>query len=93
MATRQGDHLEFGTFPRDLTTPGLIVYVPNARYMLALKLKAISVTDPARGEQERRDIVNLMRVVGVRIVRILATRHEIRRIAVRVRTREDGKPT
>ena len=36
--------------------------------MLALKLKAIRINDPVRGEQERRDIVNLMRVVGVRTI-------------------------
>jgi hypothetical protein len=62
------DHLEFGTFPRDGTPPGLIVYVPSAPYLLALKLKAIRVTDPLRGEQERLDILNLMRVVGIRTI-------------------------
>jgi hypothetical protein len=41
---------------------------PTAPYMLALKLKAIRVTDPLRGEQERLDILNLMRVVGVRSI-------------------------
>jgi hypothetical protein len=68
LADRAADHLEFGTFPRDLTTPGLIVYVPSARYMLALKLKAIRINDPVRGDQERRDIVNLMRVTGVQTI-------------------------
>src|SRR5207244_3639198 len=62
------DHLEFGSFPRDGTQPGLIVYVPSAPYLLALKLKAIRVTDPLRGEQERLDILNLMRVVGIRTI-------------------------
>jgi hypothetical protein len=66
LADRAGDHLEFGTFPRDLDTPGLIVYVPSASYLLALKLKAIRVNDPVRGEQERLDILNLMRVAGIR---------------------------
>jgi hypothetical protein len=36
--------------------------------MLALKLKAIRVNDPLRGDQERLDILNLMRVVGVRTI-------------------------
>jgi hypothetical protein len=36
--------------------------------MLALKLKAIRINDPNRGEQERLDIVNLMHVVGIRTV-------------------------
>ncbi len=60
------DHLEFGTFPRGPEVPGLMVYLPSAAYLLALKLKAIRVNDPVRGEQERLDILNLMRVVGVR---------------------------
>jgi len=68
LADRDVDHLEFGSFPRDGTPPGLIVYVPSASYMLALKLKAIRVTDALRGEQERLDILNLMRVVGIRTV-------------------------
>lgn len=42
------------------------MHVPSARYLLALKLKAIRVTDPIRGDQERLDILNLMRVVGIR---------------------------
>ena len=65
LADRAADHLEFGTFPRDNTPPGLVVYVP---YLLALKLKAIRVSDPLRGDQERLDILNLMRVLGVRTI-------------------------
>src|SRR3984893_9704534 len=41
---------EFGTFPRDGTSPGLAVSVPSAEYLLALKLKAVRVLDPVRGE-------------------------------------------
>jgi hypothetical protein len=59
------DHLEFGTFPRDVTPPGLAVSVPSAEYLLALKLKALRVMDPVRGETERLDILNLMKVVGI----------------------------
>jgi hypothetical protein len=59
------DHLEFGTFPRDSTPPGLAVSVPSAEYLLALKLKALRVMDPVRGETERLDILNLMKVVGI----------------------------
>jgi hypothetical protein len=68
LADRASDHLEFGTFPQEGDAPGLIVYVPTAAYMLALKLKAIRINDPNRGEQERLDIVNLMHVVGIRTV-------------------------
>jgi hypothetical protein len=65
LADRALDHLEFGTFPRDGTPPGLAVSVPSAEYLLALKLKAVRVLDPVRGETERLDILNLMKVVGV----------------------------
>lgn len=68
LADRAVDHLEFGSFPRDGTPPGLIVSVPTAQYLLALKLKAIRVTNALRGEQERLDILNLMRVVGIRTI-------------------------
>ena len=65
LADHALDHLEFGTFPRDGTPPGLVVSVPSAEYLLALKLKAARVTDPVRGETERLDILNLMKVVGI----------------------------
>jgi hypothetical protein len=68
LADRALDHLEFGTFPRDGTPPGLAVSVPSAEYLLALKLKAARVTDPLRGETERFDILNLMKVVGISTV-------------------------
>ncbi len=65
LADSAADHLEFGTFPRDGTSPGLVVSVPSAEYLLALKLKAVRVLDPVRGEMERLDILNLMQVVGI----------------------------
>jgi len=65
LADRAGDHLEFGTFPRDGTPVGLAVSVPTAEYLLALKLKAFRIMDPLRGETERLDILNLMHVVGI----------------------------
>jgi hypothetical protein len=65
LANRAADHLEFGTFPRDGSPPGLVVSVPTAEYLLALKLKAARVLDPLRGEAERLDILNLMQVVGI----------------------------
>ena len=64
LADRASDHLEYGTFPRD-GSPGLVVSLPSAEYLLALKLKAFRVTDPVRGETERLDILNLMQVVGI----------------------------
>ena len=68
LADRATDHLEFGTFPRDGTPPGLAVSVPSAEYLLALKLKAVRIADPLRGETERLDILNLMHVVGISTV-------------------------
>ena len=65
LADSAADHLEFGTFPRDGTPPGLVVSVPTAEYLLALKLKAARINDPLRGETERLDVLNLMRVVGI----------------------------
>jgi hypothetical protein len=64
-ADQAADHREFGTFPRDASTPGLVVAVPTAEYLLALKLKAFRIMDPLRGETERLDILNLMRVAGI----------------------------
>lgn len=61
-ATLAVDHVEFGTFPRSDSEPGLMVYVPTAEYMLALKVKAIRVLDPLKGDVEARDIRNLMQV-------------------------------
>lgn len=60
LADHAADHLEFATFPRDSEMAGLVVSVPTAE-----KLKAFRVLDPARGETERLDILNLMREVGI----------------------------
>lgn len=65
LADRAADHLEFATFPRSNDAVGLAVSVPTAEYLLALKLKAFRILDAARGETERLDILNLMRVVGI----------------------------
>lgn len=68
LADRAAAHVEFGTFPRDAEPVGLVVHVPNAEYMLALKLKASRVADPAKGDQELQDIANLIRAAGVRSI-------------------------
>ena len=64
LADQAADHLPFGSFPRD-GEPGLRVFVPAAPYLLALKLKAMRINDPARGAQETSDIQNLLHVCGV----------------------------
>ena len=68
LANRASDHLEFGTFPRAVGPAGLVVSVPSAEYLLALKLKAFRIMDPLRGETERLDILNLMKVTGIATV-------------------------
>jgi hypothetical protein len=65
LADRYTDHREFATFPRGGDKAGLVVSVPSAEYLLALKLKAFRIMDPLRGEAERLDILNLMQVTGI----------------------------
>jgi hypothetical protein len=61
-------HLSALASPADGSTPGLVVTVPTAEYLLAMKLKAMRVTDVVRGDTERLDILNLMQVVGIESV-------------------------
>jgi hypothetical protein len=68
LATKEGDHWEYGTFPRSSEAAGLRVFVPTAEYMLALKLKAMRILDPLKGPQEKNDIQNLLFVNDVRNV-------------------------
>jgi hypothetical protein len=44
--------------------PGLRVFVPNAAYMLAMKLLALRI-DPAAETQDLPDILALLDVVGL----------------------------
>ncbi len=64
LADRARDHLEFGSFPR-VAPAGLRVVVPSAADMLALKLKALRVNDPAKGAQKTADVRNLLRANGI----------------------------
>lgn len=59
------DLLAFGTFPRTGEAAGLCVMIPTARYMLALKLKSLRVSDFSKGEQDMADVAHLLRVVGI----------------------------
>jgi hypothetical protein len=45
LAQSDRDLTAFGTFPRLGELTGLCVFVPSARYMLALKLKALRTAD------------------------------------------------
>ena len=57
------DLTAFGTFPRRDEKTGLSVFVPTARYMLALKLKALRVSDFEKGQQDMADVVHLLKVL------------------------------
>ena len=64
----ENDHIHHESFPRGGEAIGLRVFVPTADYMLALKLEALRVLSPAKGEQERDDILALMRVCRLQTV-------------------------
>jgi hypothetical protein len=59
-----GDHLFFGSYPRGGKT-GLRVSIPTAEYMLALKLEALRVLHPKKGDEERRDIAALLKICDI----------------------------
>ncbi|WP_413991049.1 hypothetical protein ACMDCR_02730 [Labrys okinawensis] len=64
-ARKDTDHILFGSYPPDSEKPGLAIYIPKPEYMLALKLKAMRFNDPAKGETETNDVVQLMRTIGI----------------------------
>jgi hypothetical protein len=59
------DHVAFGTFPRRNEPVGLSVFIPTARYMLALKLKSLRISDFDKGAQDMSDTANLLKVLGL----------------------------
>ena len=65
LAREERDLTGFGTFPRLADDVGLAVLVPTARYMLALKLKALRVSDFDRGQQDMADVAHLLKVLRV----------------------------
>ncbi len=65
LAQRDRDHLAFGSFPRSGDSVGLCVLIPTARYMLAMKLKALRVSDFDKGKQDMSDVAHLLKVLGV----------------------------
>ena len=65
LASRDRDHLAFGTFPRQSEHVGLSVLIPTARYMLALKLKSLRISDFDKGAQDMSDVAHLLRVLGL----------------------------
>jgi hypothetical protein len=59
------DLVAYGTFPRIPDEVGLTICVPSAKYMLALKLKALRVSDFPKGTQDMADVANLLRVLHI----------------------------
>jgi hypothetical protein len=59
------DHVPFGTFPRLSEKVGLTIFVPTARYLFALKLKALRVSDSHKGAADIKDVTNLLRVLDI----------------------------
>ena len=65
LAKQDRDHLLFGTFPRLGEHVGLSVLIPTARYMLALKLKSLRISDFEKGAQDMSDVAHLLGALGL----------------------------
>jgi hypothetical protein len=65
LAELERDHLPFGNFPRRTEAMGLSVFIPTARYLLAMKLKSLRVSDFEKGLADMADTTHLLRVVGI----------------------------
>ncbi len=65
LARSERDFVFMGTFPRATEHAGLRVFVPNARYMLALKLKALRVSKYEKGQTDLADVASLLGVLGI----------------------------
>jgi hypothetical protein len=68
LANPARDLVVLGTFPRASEHVGLTVFVPTARYMLALKLKALRVAEFDKGSSDLADTRALLRVLGISAV-------------------------
>jgi hypothetical protein len=68
LANPARDLVALGSFPRASEAVGLTVFVPTARYMLALKLKALRVANFEKGSKDLADVAALLRVVGITTV-------------------------
>lgn len=68
LAVPARDLVAFGTFPRRSENTGITVFVPTARYMLALKLKALRISDFAKGAKDIDDVSGLLQVLGIESV-------------------------
>lgn len=65
LAQQERDHLAFGTFPRRSENVGMTVLIPSARYLLAMKLKSLRVSDFQKGAMDMADTAHLLRATGI----------------------------
>src|SRR5215467_8569175 len=65
VARPDRDLVFLGTFPRATEHAGLRVFVPSARYMLALKLKALRVSKYDKGRADLADVASLRGVLSI----------------------------
>ena len=65
LSRSEKDFVFLGTFPRATEHAGLRVFVPTARYMLALKLKALRVSKYDKGTTDLADVAGLLGVLGI----------------------------
>lgn len=65
LAREDRDLTAFGTFPRRQEKVGLSVFVPTARYMLALKLKALRISNFEKGQQDMADVAHLLKALDL----------------------------
>jgi hypothetical protein len=67
LAHPERDFVPCGTFPRRAEKTGLAVFVPSARYMLALKLKALRMSDVKKGSKDLSDVAGLLRLLDIHV--------------------------
>jgi hypothetical protein len=68
LAQPARDLVIWGTFPRAADKTGLTVFVPTARYLLALKLKALRVAKFEKGTKDIADVAGLLQVLDIKDV-------------------------
>jgi len=66
LAQPAKDLVIWGTFPRAADKTGMTVFVPTARYLLALKLKALRVAKFEKGTKDLADVAGLLRVLDIK---------------------------
>jgi hypothetical protein len=68
LAQPARDLVIWGTFPRAADKTGLTIFVPTARYLLALKLKALRVAKFEKGTKDLADVAGLLGVLEIKDV-------------------------